>query len=371
MREEILTIPLNKDLSKIANSKVMIVDDNPLNVELLEEVLEDFNFKIFSFTKPKEALKLAMTEHLDLILVDIMMPEMSGFDLIEQIKASEFNKNVSIIFISALSDVKTKAQSYNLGSCAYIEKPFDLSLVKIQICNLLKNKKQNEEQLDLKENFMATVAHDMKTPLNAGINALKMLLENYFGELDNDQEEIVNDIMNSAQFMRHLLDNLLFKSKIDKDSLHIKKEVYDLKEVVLYCIDITNYILSEKHQNIIFECDCETRIPMDCIDIKRCIHNLIANASDYSPKNSQIKINICDDEQFIYFSIQDFGEGIEKSRQETLFTQYLSYAKEYKKIGCGLGLYITKNIVEAHGGTISIDSELGYGTTIKFSLPKV
>ncbi len=135
------------DPTFIAGSKVMIVDDNPMNVELLYEILSIFNLKIAKFLKPKDALAAAMSEKFDLCLLDIMMPEMSGFDLSKRIKNTSLNKDTKIIFISALSDASTKIKGFNLGSSAYIEKPFDINIVKSQIFNLLKFKKKKKRQI--------------------------------------------------------------------------------------------------------------------------------------------------------------------------------------------------------------------------------
>ncbi len=172
------------DFSGISDSKVMIVDDNPMNVELLEEILSKFDLKISSFLKPKEACQAMQHEKFDLFLLDVMMPEMSGFELAKKIKDSTENQNTPIIFISALSDTHNKMKGYNLGSFAYIEKPFDINLIKTQIYNILKNQKAQEMVTSDKENFLATIAHDLKTPINAGINALNLLLDNNLGELE-------------------------------------------------------------------------------------------------------------------------------------------------------------------------------------------
>ena len=113
-----------------------------------------------------------------------MMPEMSGFELARKIKDTQLNKDAIIVFISALSDSHNKIKGYDLGSFAYIEKPFDVNIVKSQIFNILKSKKAQEVISSSKESFLATVAHDLKTPISAGINALNLLLGENLGELE-------------------------------------------------------------------------------------------------------------------------------------------------------------------------------------------
>lgn len=358
------------DYSAIANSRVMIVDDNSMNVELLEEILSKFNLQISTFLKPKEACQAMLHEKFDLFLLDIMMPEMSGFELAKKIKDTPHNHNTPIIFISALSDSHNKIKSYNLGSFAYIEKPFDVNMIKSQIYNILKNQKAQEILTSDKENFLATIAHDLKTPISAGINALNLLLDRNLGELETDQHELIEDILNSTKFMQDMVENILCKNKIEGDKINLSKNVHSMKELIEHCIELTKYILVPKRQKIKLECNLvNTLIPMDFLEMKRAVHNLIANASDYSPEGGKILIEIFKDGPNIGFYVQDYGKGIDLLNQQDVFLQYMSFAKKYKKVGSGLGLYITKKIVEAHDGTITLKSKINQGTKITILLP--
>lgn len=360
----------NYNISSIANSKVMIVDDNRMNVELLEEILSNFNLKITSCLKPKEAFKKIQQEKFDLFLLDVMMPEMSGFELAKRIYDTPLNQNSPIIFISALSDNTSKQKGYKLGSFAYIEKPFDVNIVKSQIFNILKNKKSQEMIADNKESFLATVAHDLKTPLSAGINALNLILNKNFGTLESNQHELLEDILYSTKFMQDMVENVLCKNKMENSQIVLSKQIYSIKDVVEHCIDLTKYILAPKKQKVRFECETnKILIPIDFIEIKRAIHNLIANASEYSPEGSEIIIKIFDAGKNLGIYVQDFGKGIALEYQDNVFDEYMTMAKRYKTVGSGLGLYITKNIVEAHNGQINLESKIGEGTKITILLP--
>jgi len=358
------------DYSGISDSKVMIVDDNSMNVELLKEILSKFGLKISTFLKPKDACQAMLHETFDLFLLDVMMPEMSGFELAKKIKDTPHNQNTPIIFISALSDTHNKMKGYNLGSFAYIEKPFDVNMIKLQIYNILKNQKAQEMITSDKENFLATIAHDLKTPISAGINALNLLLNNNLGELENDQQEIISDILNSTKFMKDMVENILCKNKIDGDRINLAKNVYSIKELIEHCVELTKYIIIPRNQKIQFECNISNPlINMDFLEMKRAVHNLIANASEYSPEGGKILIKIFEDGSNIGFYVQDYGKGIDLVNQQDVFLQYMTFAKKYKKVGSGLGLYITKRIVEAHDGTIKLESKLGEGTKVTVLLP--
>lgn len=356
--------------SEIQNCKVMIVDDNLMNIELLEEILSKFKLKISSFLKPKDAYQAILSENFDLFLLDVMMPEMSGFELAKKIKETPHNQNAPILFISALSDSRSKMKGYNLGSLAYIEKPFDVNLIKSQIFNILKNIKTNEIISQDKDIFFATVAHDLKTPIRAGINALNLLLNENLGTIEGEQQEIIEDILYSTNFMKDMVDNILCKNKIESNQMQLSKQIYSLKELVENCIELTKYILSAKKQKIKFKCSVKnTLLPFDFLEMKRALHNIISNASQYSPEGSPIMINISQIGNRMCLAVQDLGNGIDLQDQHDVFLQYVSFAKKYKTVGSGLGLYITKKIVEAHGGEITLDSKIGYGTTVNILLP--
>lgn len=364
------TLEKEYDCASILNSKVMIVDDNLMNVELLEEILSGFNLNITSFLKPKEAYQALLQEKFDLVLFDIMMPEMSGFELAKKVKDTQLNKDVPIIFISALSDSHNKIKGYDLGSFAYIEKPFDINIVKSQIFNLLKNRKAQEILASGKEGFLATVAHDLKTPINAGINALNLLLNENLGELQDMQQEIVEDLLDSTKFMQDMVENILCKNKMENGKNILSKEVYSLKKLIEHCIELTKYILAPKQQKIEFHSDIDNPLlPLDFVEMQRAIHNLIANASEHSMNGSKILIKIFKSNNKMGFFVQDFGKGIDLEHQKDVFYQYMSLAKKDKRVGSGLGLYITKNIIDAHGGEIILKSEPGYGTKITVLLP--
>ncbi|MCM1265604.1 MAG: response regulator, partial [Candidatus Gastranaerophilales bacterium] len=191
-----------QNFNTLENSKILIVDDNELNIKLLTEVLCDIGVQLISCIHPQDCLELIKKEKFDLFLLDILMPEMSGFELAEEIKKTQINSMTPIIFISAISGTENILNGYNLGACSYIEKPFHPNIVKSQIYNILKieeDKKQLEKE---KEQFVATLTHDLKSPINAEINALNILLKKSPKEIENAQGEILSELLNSAKYMR-------------------------------------------------------------------------------------------------------------------------------------------------------------------------
>lgn len=351
--------------------KVMIVDDNPLNTMLLEETLSALELNLVTCQKPLEAAKIVQEEEFDLFLLDIMMPELSGFDLAEIIRKSVKNANTPLMFVSALSDSENKIKSFDYGSYAYIEKPFDIKVVRAQICTLLKTYNERKELEKQKEKYWAMVTHDMKGPVYAEVSALEFVLNQYGKSLDDVQKEILQDILSSTKYLKNLVNNVLMKYKDDNGNLVIQKYYHSLKKLIKECQNEVRYIAAEKNQIITIDFNAETdECLFDLAEIKRVINNLLTNSLKYGTKDSEINIVINENDKFIIFSITNNGLGIKLKDPNEVFEKFTSYSEEHRSINTGLGLYIAKQIIVAHGGDITVNSVPNEFTTLTFTLPK-
>lgn len=358
--------------STLKGLKVMVVDDNQMNIDLLVETLSALGLSISTFIKPVEASLAVENEKFDLFLLDIMMPDMSGFDLAKIIQKSKLNSLTPIIFISALSDAENKVMGYNMGSCAYIEKPFDVKVVRSQIYNMLKTKCLQDALNDKKETFLAMVTHDLKTPIYAEICALELLRKNHSGTMNDFQNEIITDILSAAKYMKNLVENLLQKYKVENENLALNKQRNSLKDVVIGCIEETKYLFEEKQFKYVLNCGAKNSDTIfDSIEIKRVIHNLIINSIEHGMAKSRVIMDLKESSHDLIFSITNFGVGIELKNPDELFLKYVSYANEQKKAASGLGLYIAKRIIEAHNGHIKAESEVNKYMKFTFTIPKV
>lgn len=350
--------------------KVMVVDDNQMNIDLLKETLSVLELDIKTFLKPIEASKIVNDEKFDLFLLDIMMPEMSGFELANIIKRTKINSDTPIMFISALSDSENKIMGYNIGSCAYIEKPFDIAVVRSQIYNMLKTKSLQDALNDKKETFLAMVTHDLKTPIYAEICALELLNKNR-DKMDCIQTEIISDILSAAKYMKNLVENITQKYKVENENLVLQKTQCSLKDIVISCIEDTKYLFEEKFIRYILNCSAKNLYAyMDELEIKRVVHNLIINTIEHGIAKSKVIMDIKESEKFLIFSITNFGTGLEIKNSDDIFLKYVSYADKHKKVNSGLGLYIAKKIIDAHCGKIKVESEANKYVKFTFSIPR-
>lgn len=362
---------VTETLSWLSGLKVMIVDDNPMNIELLAETLAMSGLNISTFLKPVDAGIAASKEKFDLFLLDIMMPDMSGFELAKIIKNTELNEDSPIMFISALSDSENKIMGYNIGSCAYIEKPFDINVVRSQIFNTLKTKQLQQAMNNKKESFIAMVTHDLKAPVNAEIAALEMLAQNYMRCENSFEKEIVSDLLGASKYMKNLLDNVLNKYSFDNDEVTLSKEKHLLHNLVMESVEETKYLIQDKGLNVQYINKTKKSLVMiDYLEIKRVIHNLLMNAVEYSPKNSTITIELSENKLYYIFSIKNKNKGIPLENPDEIFNKFVSFANKQKKVGSGLGLYIAKRIIDLHNGSIKIDTKQKEYVRFVFTLPK-
>lgn len=373
--QKILGRSLEKDETKfsfLTGQKVMIVDDNPFNIELLQETLKSLNLNLTACQKPKEAAKIVDCEKFDLFLLDIMMPELSGFELAEKIQQTKLNSDTPIVFISALSDTENKIKSFDLGSYAYIEKPFNIKVVKSQICNLLKTNCERENHNKQQDSYWAMVTHDMKGPVQAELSALNFLLKTNKGNFNDTQVEVLNCMVSSAKYLQALIANVLHKHKCDNGNAAITKSKNSFKKLIGECCDELQYIASDK--DIVIKTFYDSSIcdfSFDYDEIKRVLHNILTNALKYSYRHREIIVTVKDDKKNVIVSVENYGIGIELENPDDVFDKYTTYGEKYKSINTGLGLYIAKQIVTAHGGSIHFASVVNDKTIVKFTLPAI
>lgn len=232
---------------------------------------------------------------------------------------------------------------------------------------------QNKQihQVSNREKFLAITTHDLKTPINSAITVLKLLLGGGFGEISPEQYELFVNMLNSNYFMKQLVENILCNDKIKNNKLEIYKKEANLDETINEAIKLTENITASKQQKIIYKNTAkDSNAEYDFLEIKRVIMNLISNASDYSPEKTNIEVNLFDDTNFLYVSVIDNGKGLDAELLHNIFDPHVTYAKKYNKIGSGLGLYISKKIIDAHNGIIKFENENNKGAKITFSIPK-
>lgn len=248
-----------------------------------------------------------------------------------------------------------------------VEYQNSLSDKNVALEKMIKNEKEAQK---FKEDFIATLTHDMKTPVIGELNTLDFLLEGRFGELNDKQKEALNLMKTSNAELLELVEVLLETYKIEQASLSLKKEKVKLNQFITGIIDEMKPIAqSSSHDIILSASKSAIEIEIDTFQMKRVLKNLILNAVSFCTNGSDIKVKVFKEAQYAAISVSNFGQGISKEDLDLIFNKYYTSVKKFRKMGTGLGLYLANQIVKAHEGTITVESVENEKTTFTVKLP--
>ncbi|OLP18038.1 hybrid sensor histidine kinase/response regulator [Leptolyngbya sp. 'hensonii'] len=366
---------------------VLIVDDTPNNLHLLSSMLEELGYEVRCASSGAMALMAVSTEYPDLILLDISMPDMNGYEVCQHLKENQATQEIPVIFLSALSETIDKVKAFQLGGVDYITKPFQIEEVLARIENQLALRRmqiklqqaeaealralEQEKELNrLKSEFVSMVSHDFRSPLTT-IQGFAELLR-CSGQVP-DLETVnhyVDKIDVAVEHLLCLLDEILLLGSIEAGKLQYQPMTIDLKSFCQELIETLQVSTNSSHQ-ICFTCTGNsTQAEMDTLLLQQIFTNLLSNAIKYSPTAGQINLNLECSEMLAIVQIRDQGIGIPLENQPHLFDAFYRCHNVGQIKGTGLGLAVVKRCVEAHQGYITVESQEGMGTTFTVTLPR-
>ena len=235
---------------------------------------------------------------------------------------------------------------------------------------ILKDVTEKKELEAQRDNFIATLTHDLKTPVRADIMSLELLLKGKFGCLNPQQQEILEEILNSNKFMMAMLDTLLTKYKYESGIVELNKTLFDLNEMLEEATKSLQCLFDERNIKLKFKLNPEQiMIYADKLELKRAISNLLTNAIKFNKVNGKVIISTKVEDGFVHICVEDTGIGISEEKLSHIFDKYVSYAKRYRQLGTGLGLYVAKKIIELHNGKINVNSTVKKGSVFSIELP--
>jgi len=390
--------------------KIIVVDDNLENLNALKNTLKD-TYAVYPSPSASEMFDLLEHIQPDLILLDVEMPVMNGYETIKKLKNDAKHNEIPVIFLSAMSDEQSEMEGLKLGAVDYIHKPFVTPLllqrIKIHLSFMEQQKvildrnKEIEELLEIKtkeinlrekaeleaqnasrakSEFLSHMSHEIRSPLNAVLGMIIIAKE------ENDIQTIKRYLEKAGGASKHILgviNDILDMSKIEANKLELSYADFDFRKMLSSIIDVTSVRAAEKHQNITV--NVNDNIPpyliSDELRLSQVITNLLTNAIKFTPENGKVTINAkmpeeaqgapcTGDEVTLRIEVADSGVGISPEQQAKLFTAYnqadRNIAKQFG--GTGLGLAISKRIIELMQGTIWIESELGKGAKFIFTI---
>ncbi len=360
--------------SNSTSDKILVVDDSPDNVFLIKTILEEEGYEVSTAENGSSALKRIEESTFDLILLDLMMPGMDGYEVTKHIRGNTELSFIPILLITA-HDSPNVAHGLDLGADDFIRKPVTVDELLARVRSLLRLKHSIDERDEIarqREDFVSRLTHDLRTPLVAEERMMILFLEGALGELSPSMNEALTIMARSNSNLLAMVNTLLEVYRFEAGRKTLAFIPVDVSQLIKEVASELTPLAEQK--NLVIKADIQqaenaTKVIGDRLELHRLFTNLVGNAIKFTD-NGSITICLKDDSSdcgAITFKIIDTGQGISSEQQANLFERFRPGS--HKRSGSGLGLYLSRRIVEAHQGTIEVNSELGKGSVFTVTLP--
>lgn len=362
--------------------KILIVDDVMSNVLLLKVLLTNEKFAIATASNGRQALEQVEKENPDLVLLDVMMPDMSGFEVAQHLKSNPNTADIPIIFLTALNSTADIVKGFQVGANDFISKPFNKEELIIRVTHqislvaakrlILSKTEELQRTIAGRDKLYSVIAHDLRSPMGSIKMVLNMLILNLPSEkIGAEMYELLTMANQTTEDVFSLLDNLLKWTKSQIGKLNVVYQDVDLVEVTDGVIEIFSMVASLKKIRIHEMKPEKMMVNADIDMLKTVVRNLLGNAIKFSKENSEVLVKMEEVDGMAVVSVQDYGCGISEEGQKKLLhtdTHFSTFGTNNEE-GSGLGLLLCKDFVVKNGGKLWFTSKEGEGSIFSFSIP--
>ena len=362
--------------------KILIVDDVMSNVLLLKVLLTNEKFAIATASNGRQALEQVEKENPDLVLLDVMMPDMSGFEVAQHLKSNPNTADIPIIFLTALNSTADIVKGFQVGANDFISKPFNKEELIIRVTHqislvaakrlILSKTEELQRTIAGRDKLYSVIAHDLRSPMGSIKMVLNMLILNLPSEkIGAEMYELLTMANQTTEDVFSLLDNLLKWTKSQIGKLNVVYQDVDLVEVTDGVIEIFSMVASLKKIRIHEMKPEKMMVNADIDMLKTVVRNLLSNAIKFSKENSEVLVKMEEVDGMAVVSVQDYGCGISEEGQKKVLhtdTHFSTFGTNNEE-GSGLGLLLCKDFVVKNGGKLWFTSKEGEGSIFSFSIP--
>jgi two-component system sensor histidine kinase ChiS len=384
-------------------ARILIVEDDPANVDLLKAQLSDQRYLIESAYDGDEAFKRINQKKPDLILLDIMLPKKSGFEVCKCIKSNSETRQIPVIMVTALKDMESRVKGITVGADDFLTRPVDRSELISRVKSMLRIKKLHDElvkesenayktneQLELQQRimksmsaqlmqashlkyeFIVSMSHALRTPLNVIIGFSEMLQDELVGALNERQGKYVSNVLEGSRELQKLIANIVDVFKIEAGKMPIEATEFSLRDLVQSVVN--KYEKPAREGDISVSVDIEpevSRIYADPQKLLIVLHNLLSNAFKATPPRGKVAIKAVREGDKVKVCVQDTGVGFPEEDCAKVFQEFYKTSESAgaAAAGSGLGLSISKKLVLLQGGEIWAESKKKTGSKFFFTLP--
>ena len=353
---------------------ILIVDDNQENLKVVSNFLKDKGYNIALSLDGPGALKILETDKIDLILLDIMMPGMNGFEVCKKIMENTEWQDIPVIFLTAKTETDDLVEGFNSGGVDYITKPFNKDELLIRVNNHLELADAKKQIIKLNKNrdkLYSIIAHDIRSPFAGIIQTLEAISGGFIDTNSDEFTEIFQLLKQRTLETSALLNNLLEWTKRQGDSITLAPGIVKIYTLLAECVQLLKANAESKNISIKLNVPKEGIAFCDEVTIHTVFRNLISNAIKFTPTDGHIEIGYDVNANYIEISVIDTGIGIPEDIIDKIFTKDEHYTSRgtINEQGSGLGLIMVKDFVNKNKGKLKVESTPGKGTKIVISLP--
>jgi len=389
-----------------ALTRILIVDDLPENLLALDALIRQDDRIIQQASSADEALSLLLRHEFALAILDVQMPGMNGFELAELMRGTERTRHIPIVFVSAAGhELNYAFHGYESGAVDFLHKPLDPHAVRSKVCvfvDLYRQRCAIREQLEaleaarrqqellvqelqatqadlqravrMRDDFMSMVSHEMRTPLNTlfletQVRKMHLARGNHAAFAAERLPKMLERDERHIQSMIRLIDDMLDVTRLQRGTLSILPKRFDLARMVSRLVESLGYQAAAAECALSLQAPDTLEAELDEFRIEQVVTNLLTNALRYGP-GKPVEVLVAEWNGGARIDVRDHGRGIAAEDQQRIFNQFERAVDSRTTAGLGLGLYISRQIVESHGGTIGVSSTLGAGSTFSVWLPR-
>ncbi|MGH6877869.1 MAG: ATP-binding response regulator [Rhizomicrobium sp.] len=375
----------------LASMSILVVDDDAVVREFMSATLEDAGFSVVTAKDGETALRLCTANPPDLIIADVLMPGIDGFQLCQELRGRPETEYVPILVATGLDDVPSIVKAFDVGATDFINKPIKWVILNYRVQYMLRTsrvshelranqarlvsaKEEAESANRMKTEFLANMSHELRTPLNAVIGFSGVMQRQVFGPMPDRYLEYSKLIEDSGTHLLTIINGILDLAKAEANRLRLTEDEVEIREVVSLCESMIRP-MAQKGE-VAFSVEIEDDLPplfADATKLQQILINLLSNAVKFTPPHGAVSLKIeTGDSGGLIFRVADTGIGIPADKIELALAPFgqvdSRLARKYD--GAGLGLPLTKCLVELHGGTMELASECDRGTVVTVLLPK-
>lgn len=357
-------------MSVVSEASVLVVDDNEDNRDMLSRRLKKQGYAVSVAEDGQRALNMIAAEKFDLILLDIMMPGISGLEVLKKLRETFTVADLPIIMATAKDQSEDVVAALKMGANDYVTKPLDFPVVLARVQTQLALKRLSK----LKDDFLQIASHDLKNPLTVILGTVKMVQRHVppNSTMSPEAHELLSKITKRAVEMQNIIEDFLDFQALQDGRLSLLKRDINLNDIAHDAKDSNNEYAASKEMEIVLQLNPELPvIQADSARLTQVVRNFVSNAIKFGTRGSKVTIRTKSDRDSLTLEVSDTGQGLSEEDMKKVFSPYskLTSKPTGGEKSSGLGLSIAKQMVDLHGGLIGVHNNPGGGATFWFSLP--